>query len=74
MFIVADLVSLNSLLSPIHHTSQYFSTFLNVADLHLSHCKSAYFFALLIGADILLDFSLTVNAAPHECVTRISQP
>ena len=24
--------------------------------------------------DILLDFSLTVKAAPHECVIRTSQP
>ena len=23
---------------------------------------------------LLLDFSLTVKAAPHECVIRISQP
>ena len=30
---------------------------------------------LLIGLiEILLDFSLTVKAAPHECVIRTSQP
>ena len=30
----------------------------------------------LVGApsEVLLDFSLTVKAAPHECVIRTSQP
>ena len=27
-----------------------------------------------LNAVILLDFSLTVKAAPHECVIRTSQP
>ena len=26
------------------------------------------------GVFVLLDFSLTVKAAPHECVIRTSQP
>ena len=30
--------------------------------------------SLLADAIVLLDFSLTVKAAPHECVIRTSQP
>ena len=29
---------------------------------------------MIIIVIILLDFSLTVKAAPHECVIRTSQP
>ena len=28
----------------------------------------------ILGLRVLLDFSLTVKAAPHECVIKISQP
>ena len=37
----------------------------------LRHCKIYYIFGIVF---ILLDFSLTVKAAPHECVIRTSQP
>ena len=37
----------------------------------LRFCAGALEFSLL---HVLLDFSLTVKAAPHECVIRTSQP
>ena len=30
--------------------------------------------SFLLFSAVLLDFSLTVKAAPHECVIRTSQP
>ena len=32
------------------------------------------FILCLINVEVLLDFSLTVKAAPHECVIGTSQP
>ena len=37
-------------------------------------CGIYPYLILLNSLKILLDFSLTVKAAPHECVIRTSQP
>ena len=43
-------------------------------------CSNMYVMVLLMGIHrlyftmVLLDFSLTVKAAPHECLIRTSQP
>ena len=42
-------------------------------DMHCLTCSSCYVY-MRATSNILLDFSLTVKAAPHECVIRTSQP
>ena len=44
-----------------------------VLNSHIDHVDISTF-GLRLNTYLLLDFSLTVKAAPHECVIRTSQP